>query len=334
MISPLTSSHKHACCVCHRYFADADLQWIGGRTFCAVHHERAISATEAKWSRAGLLEAGLVVLFVLGVSLAFAGGSLPSGGPAALLLALVPAAIWLVYVYRQDRVEPEPLGLVLGVFVLGGLLEHALGDPLVHTLLQLDTWQHRSDLSAWVGAVTIEGTVAVLCAYLAVRYSVYLTSEFDEAIDGVIYATAASLGVATSQNFDLVAHHDHLLPVAGATAMASTTLVAVAAGSLLGYGLGRRRFDAKEGGRWLAGAFLIAAVVHGVFHELIVAAGTSAGEHEPLLGFGVAVGLTVFVLVGVHAITVGYARKMLADGRGDDVDEDDAFEDEEMELAS
>lgn len=317
---------KLPCCVCHDYFVEGDLHWLGGRPFCGEHHERALDASETNWMRAGLLEAALLVLFVVGVSFALGNRALPTEGIAALGLALVPAALWLVFIYRQDRVEPEPIGVVLGVFVLGGLIEHALGEPLTAALLDVDTWQHHSDLSAWIGSIAVEGTVAVFAAFLAVRYSVYLTSEFDEAIDGVIYATAASLGVATSQNFDLLTHHPQMVPVVGATAMATTALVGVAAGVILGYGLGRRRFSAEGGHRWLTICFVVAAVVHGSMHEVVVRVDTAAGEHDPRIGFAVATGLAVLVLSAVHVLSAAYARDVLERGfdvAGTDEDEDE-----------
>jgi len=41
---------------------------------------------------------------------------------AGILMALIPALIWLVFFYQQDRLEPEPKGYVLGVFILGAIL--------------------------------------------------------------------------------------------------------------------------------------------------------------------------------------------------------------------
>ncbi|HJL23370.1 MAG TPA: PrsW family glutamic-type intramembrane protease, partial [Polyangiaceae bacterium LLY-WYZ-15_(1-7)] len=277
------------CCVCHEGFDPDEVEWLGGRSFCKEHHRRAIEATETHWSRAGLLEAALVALFVLVVALVFGGSTLPTSVDVGLGLALVPAVIWLVFIYRQDRVEPEPFGLVAGVYLLGALFGHALVDPLAEKLVAASGGlEETSALGAWVHSVAIEGTLAVLAAYVVVRYTVYLTDEFDEPVDGVIYATAASLGVATAQNVAFVAHHAGVLPVAGATQMASTTLIHVASGVLLGYGLGRRRFDASEGGRWLAASFLAAVVAHGAFHELVVMAGAARGGFDPWMGFGVA----------------------------------------------
>ena len=50
---------------------------------------------------------------------------------AGIFLALIPAGIWLVFFYLQDRAEPEPKEYVLGIFGLGALLAAAIGIPVV-----------------------------------------------------------------------------------------------------------------------------------------------------------------------------------------------------------
>lgn len=306
---------KTRCCVCHQLFADEDVRWLGGRSFCAEHHARALDVTRTHWSRAGLVESLLVALFVLGVALIFGSQPLPVSVDVGLGLALVPAVIWMVFIYRQDRVEPEPVGLVIGVFLLGWLLAAAVQGPVLE-VFELSRWRHHDALAPWIAAVAVEGTVGMLCAYLAVRYSVFFTNELDEPVDGVIYATAASLGIATASNVDLVVHHHGVLPLAGATTMASTALVHVAAGVVLGYGISRRCFDRVDGHRWMTLAFVASVMVRGGFQELVSRAGAVDGSFDPTLGFSVAFGLGLAVLAGSHVLTMRFAREALEQGRG------------------
>ena len=45
-----------------------------------------------------------------------------SGAPlvlAGIVVAIVPALLWLSAFYRQDRIEPEQRQFVVGVFILG-----------------------------------------------------------------------------------------------------------------------------------------------------------------------------------------------------------------------
>lgn len=74
----------------------------------------------------------LVVALVALLKPTLAGWALVAVG---FVIALVPALIWLVFFYRQDRLEPEPKRHIAGVFVLG-----ALGCLLSERTLQCDRW--------------------------------------------------------------------------------------------------------------------------------------------------------------------------------------------------
>jgi RsiW-degrading membrane proteinase PrsW (M82 family) len=72
--------------------------------------------------------AALVALLTSLVRIQLSGASLIVAG---VVLAIVPAALWMWMFYQQDRIEPEPRGYVIGVFVLGALLAYAIGQPLI-----------------------------------------------------------------------------------------------------------------------------------------------------------------------------------------------------------
>jgi len=301
------------CCVCHQRFPE--VRWLGGRAFCEGHYHRALEASEASWSRAGIVEAALIAAFVASVAFVFGPeAQLPTSFGLGLMLALVPAAIWLTFVYRQDRVEPEPLGVVLFVFLLGGLLGYGLALPIEERLLGLHVWEHGSSMHAWVNAVAVTATLQTLCAYLAVRYSVYFTDEFDEPVDGIIYTVAAGLGVATVVNVDFLLTHDHVLPLAGATAIANNALIGVASSVVLGYGMGRARFEPEHAQRWMSGCFLGGVLMHGVFHELVAIAGTDQATYRPWLAFAVALGLGLAVVASGHFVMARFSRQSLEEG--------------------
>jgi len=301
------------CCVCEQPLEAGQVQVLGGRAFCKGHHERALDAARPHWSRSGLVEMGLVALFVAAVSVVLGSGergTLPTSLGLGIALSLVPAAIWLVFVYRQDRLEPEPIGLVLGVFVLGGLLAGAVASPLAEHVFLVREWQGRSATAGVVAAIAVVATLQQLCTYLAVRYTAYVTAEFDEPVDGIIYATAAGIGVATVRNVEFVVQSDGVLPLAGATFIATTTLVHVAAAVVLGYGLGRARFGAHGQG-WLAACFAGSVVLSGALDQLALMAGTQGATFRPLLAFAVSAGIGAAVLLAFHLLVARLSRATL-----------------------
>jgi hypothetical protein len=191
------------CCVC----ADPATSMIGKRWFCDKHARLAARERPHAWKSSILLVVGLVVfvaiIYLLDLLLhpALSGINLILAG---VVLALVPAFIWMAFFYLQDRLEPEPKGYIVGVFLLGALLASAVGIPLVENLFRVSNWIYSDTLTTILGSILVVGFVQEFLKYAAVRYSVFPSAEFDEATDGVIYATAAGLGYATVLNIQFV----------------------------------------------------------------------------------------------------------------------------------
>src|SRR5690349_13533932 len=102
------------CCVCGKERA---VKLIGSRPFCEEHYRAATYERSGIWRSLVILIVamavfvGAVYLGVQVVKPVFTSTTLLITG---LALALVPAAIWLVFFYQQDRVEPDPKGYVIG----------------------------------------------------------------------------------------------------------------------------------------------------------------------------------------------------------------------------
>src|SRR4051812_1538478 len=96
----------------------------------------------------GLLRATIVLLLCLivvgAVLTAFEGSfSDVSETPrliVGLVLAIIPALLWLGLFYAQDRLEPEPHHFVVGLLVVGALLGGAVEQPLLREVFQVQRW--------------------------------------------------------------------------------------------------------------------------------------------------------------------------------------------------
>ncbi len=302
------------CCVCNKALSPHATP-LGRRYFCNVHRAMALKSLQFDWTRSGMIEIGLVGLFVSLVGWLGgdgASGALPTSMEVGLLLAVVPTLIWMAYIYRLDRVEPEPWSMVFGVFFAAGLLWHSIGKPVMQDVFQISSWVHHSTVSETVAAVFLVGTLQQLCTYLAVRYTVYLTGEFDDPLDGIVYATAASLGVATLTNIDFVMAGSGVLPLEGATAIATSALINVAAAAVLGYGLGRARFSNAGVQRWIGGAFALSVVTHGGLSRLASIMGIEGRELSPMLTLSVTLVAAVVILLLIDRLMVRLMFESLA----------------------
>lgn len=184
-----------------------------------------------------------------------------------ILLALLPAGLWLVLFYLQDRFEPEPKAEVVRIFVIGLALAGAIGLPLVQQVFRLPQWQYRDLTATILGGIFIAGVVEAFILYATVRYFIYHAAQFNERTDGVIYGTAAGLGYATALNVQFILSSDGAAIGAGTVHMAGVALAHAAFGGVLGYFLGRAKLE-REPVWWLPSGLLLTAVLIGLFHAL------------------------------------------------------------------
>jgi len=255
---------ENTCCVC----GEPGLHLLGKRWFCERHHQTATHERRGAWSS----NLGLIVALVVFVGLVYALDEFfqPAFTPATLLLtgvllALVPSAIWLGVFYQQDRLEPEPKGFVLGVFALGALLAAAIGVPLVENVFRVSNWLYADVLTTILGGILVVGFTQEFLKYAAVRYSMYHSPEFDEATDGVVYATAAGLGYATVLNILFVVQNGGVDLGAGIIHMAVVALAQAGFAGITGYFLGRAKFE-SEPLWWMPLGITLAAVANGLFN--------------------------------------------------------------------
>lgn len=264
----------------------------------------------------------LIVLLLLFVALvAYVAPGLPALSQPALiaagvLIALVPALIWLAFFYLQDRLEPEPRIYVSKVFLLGVLVALALGLPLVRDVFQLNRWLYTNVWSHLLGSILVTGFVQEFLIYGLVRYSVYDSAEFDQRTDGIIYMTAAALGFATLLNFDYILSRGGVDLAVGTARVTVNALAHASIAGVLGFFLGEARFERKP--FWYLPAGLgIAAVLNGLFffaQDVVTLRGLT---FNPYYGLGVAAAIALVLLGSVSTLIRQANRETLALASGE-----------------
>ncbi|MCI3920259.1 glutamic-type intramembrane protease PrsW [Paenibacillus sp. TRM 82003] len=181
--------------------------------------------------------------------------------------AAAPGIALLSYIYLKDRYEAEPIAMVARLFLFGAL---AVFPAMV--LQRGITLGFGSDPLLF-SFVTTAG-VEELCKWLIVAIAVFRHAEFDEPYDGIVYATAASLGFATMENLLFALSEPYslsallvraLLPVSGHALF----------GVVMGYYFGRAKFFPHERIKWLAFALVYPLFYHGLFDFLLLTAKTN-----------------------------------------------------------
>lgn len=265
-----------------------------------------------------MLIAGLVGFVVVAWLIQLVAGldrAVHLGPVLAIAMSAIPAALWLGFFYLMDRHEPEPKALVVGVCVLGALVAGPLAD-LVQYQLVPPVALDAHGLSPWAAdriiyAVLIQGLAQEVCKYATVRYTIYLSREFDEPMDGIVYMMACGTGFAVWVNYHALARQGHSLILATAAAQAVViTLAHASFAGALGYVMGRAKFSRRSSlvrGTLLMLGLLGAAALNGQFTVVESWVRQSEMAQHPWRGLGYA----ALCAAGVFAVIWLVAQTLL-----------------------
>lgn len=205
---------------------------------------------------------------------------------------------WLLYFDLKDRLRPEPRRRLLQAVLLGlpaALL--ALGTYSILERLGVRLAPGESRAGVLVYCLAVIGPIEEGAKFLVARTVAFRWPEFDERIDGLIYAACVAIGFAAIEN---VLYMQFLpWPMQAVRSIVSPLTHSLFA-ALWGFGVARARFDARSPAArflWQAGTLVASMAAHGLYDYFLL-----AGDH-PWLSAGVSVVLWVFLIV--------YARRLL-----------------------
>lgn len=186
---------------------------------------------------------------------------------------VMPALFWAWYHYYKDRHLPEPIGHLLLAFLLGGVA-FWLG-KLMYQGLEVFGLRYDAFLLAetnrvglfWYAVLAI-GPIEELAKMLPFLFAVRYFPEFDEPIDGIIYASFIALGFAALENilyFQFITSGEAL-----ARGFAGPVVHIVFA-SVWGYYIGRACLESRRIVLTIVVALGATAVLHGLYDYLVIA---------------------------------------------------------------
>jgi len=195
-----------------------------------------------------------------------------------IAMAVIPAIVLLVYIYREDRLEKESPRLVVMLVVFGiistflAAVAERIGMSVLGAVLDQNSVLARIILYFGIVAFSEEGF-----KYLVLKKVTWNNPEFNCKFDGVVYAVAVSLGFALWENIQYVISYGFQTALIRAvTAVPGHASFGVIMGAW--YGLAKR----KQAQGWdsasrLARIFavVVPAIVHGAY-DFIATANTSS----------------------------------------------------------
>ena len=125
--------------------------------------------------------------------------------PTLIAAAVIPALILLIYVYRLDRLEKEPKGLLWRLLLFGVLATAVAGYLERIGIRFLEAWADRPVLHTLLLTFLIVGPAEEGSKYLLLKRRTWYNPNFNCRFDGVVYAVFVSMGFAIWENIAYVA---------------------------------------------------------------------------------------------------------------------------------
>ena len=185
---------------------------------------------------------------------------------------ILPVFFWAVYHYHKDRHLPEPPSHLLLAFMLG-LIAAAVSQGLYMALdplaLRFDAGalSESSTLGLLAYSLLVIGPIEEFSKLLFFVLVVLRFDEFDEPLDGIIYASFIGLGYAAIENWQYL---DFLTPWEAAARGFASPVVHMLFASIWGYWIARATVANQSVFRAGLAGFAIAATLHGLYDFMVL----------------------------------------------------------------
>ncbi|SEG09391.1 Membrane proteinase PrsW, cleaves anti-sigma factor RsiW, M82 family [Butyrivibrio sp. Su6] len=117
------------------------------------------------------------------------------------LLAVLPAIVLLVVIYRADNIEKEPFSLMAKVFGLGALttISAMILEEIGLYILSFFFYTPNA-LYTFFEMFCVVALAEEAGKYFVLKKATWKNKEFNFSFDGIVYSVCASLGFATLEN--------------------------------------------------------------------------------------------------------------------------------------
>ncbi len=214
-------------------------------------------------------------------------------------LALIPGILIIIYIFRMDRMEHEPIPLLIRLIILGAVS----CAPAAFLETQIDPFLQGHAEGTLMNAIMVAffsaGLMEEVCKFLFLKIGSWRSREFNCTFDGVVYGVSVAIGFACLENVMYVL--DGGLQVALMRAVLSVPLHAFC-GAFMGAFYGRAKKAAIEGNRGKATSLqiqgvIIPIIVHGLYDTFAM--------WNNDLGFYLLIGFVIVMyIVGLRVINV------------------------------
>lgn len=183
-----------------------------------------------------------------------------------LMLAVLPVIVLASYIYKKDKYEKEPIGMLLRAFFLG-VLAIPLDLVVVETINVMIPGS-----TVFYQAFFEAGIPEELCKWALFMIFIWRNKNFNEFFDGIVYACFIGLGFACIENIMYVFGNETF---GGAFATGVMRALLSVPGHFLfavimGYFLGMAKFRPEQRRKYMMLSLVCPMLAHGLFDYLLM----------------------------------------------------------------
>jgi len=185
---------------------------------------------------------------------------------------IAPVVFWICYFYYKDRFQPEPIRNLGITYLLGFIAAFACFHfyrllPLIGLPEDPSALMEIRGIRFLAYSLGVTGVVEEFFKFLPFLFIILKFKEFDEKIDGIIYASTIALGFASFENIGYLKYLEGFQLFGRAFASPLTHTIF---SSIWGYTVGTAQIKKKSIWKSSLIGIVIAALVHGIFNFLTI----------------------------------------------------------------
>ena len=186
--------------------------------------------------------------------------------PLLIALAILPALVICYAIYRIDKFDKESHWQLIICFVLGMLVTYP-AMKLEEIGQNYGLEESTSLLPLLILSYIVVGLSEELTKFLALMFYAYPQKEFNEPLDGIVYAVMIAMGFATLENILYADQYGYQTTIVRAfTAVPAHAVFAV----IMGYYVGLAKFNKSKRFSLIAIGLLIPILIHGTYDFFIL----------------------------------------------------------------
>jgi RsiW-degrading membrane proteinase PrsW (M82 family) len=186
----------------------------------------------------------------------------------AVTLAIAPVLALIIFIYRKDKHNREPLSLLIKLFLSGSFMTVPI--YLVEKLLSFfDIF--NGYLSSLYTSFIVAGAVEEYFKRFVVIRLTYNDRSYDEKLDGIVYCVFSALGFAAVENVLYVVRGMKSVVYMGLARGIFAVPAHMLFGITMGYYLSLSKFSKSEERKrlYLKKSYYIPVILHGIYNFIL-----------------------------------------------------------------